>query len=716
MPSDLFAQLKTGVPREQLANLSQQTRTNAAVTLSLAAIILVFVQSQHPIPWLYAWALLQATLVFLTLYRFQRPSAPLIDTPNSEAHLSKRGLRSAVLYAVVSGVLWGSLTLFLPYLPAHLQVLLMLAIGGMAAGAAITLSAVIQVSLSFILSACVPLIIYHLIVATPISYVFALIFGIFAAAMIGTSFIVFRTVTSLRHSEEKYSYLLNAIPDPLTLHKDNRPIFMNQAAIQTFGYDWETTQLMTVKDFIIPEDHPIVDRRREQMLAGQTPPTEELRCRKADGTELTIEVHGFLTTFENEQAQLVIYRDVTERKKKDDQMEEYRQQLESRYKNQSIELKSSEAQLRQAQRMEAVGQLAGGIAHDFNNILTAILGYSELILEEMDRNDPWRNQVQQINNSGERASLLTSQLLAFSRKQILQPKVISITSIFLNIQDMLHRVIGEHIDLNFHSITAESSVFADPGQMEQVIMNLVINAQDAISHGGSIDVTVSSAKLPDHAASPYDLAAGEYVMLTVADNGEGMDEETQNHIFEPFYTTKSQGKGTGLGLSTVFGIVKQSNGGVLVKSQPDEGTEFKVCFPLVSSATEVVVDALTSFSRGGSETILIVEDDQVIGELLNEALTRFGYSVIIKDDCDEALAFLDSYTDPVDLLITDIVMPKMNGLDLAALVVKSRPSISVLYVSGYDQQLIAQDLHGRFLQKPLGLKSLSEKIREILES
>lgn len=715
MRSDLFLQFKAGVPREQVARLSEQTRTNAAVTLILVAIILIFVQSQHPLPWLNAWALLHATLVLLMLYRFRRSSPAKRDIPNSETKTSKRGLRAAVLYAGISGGLWGSLALFLPDLPMHLQVLLMLAIGGVSAGATATLSAVIQVSITFILCACLPLITYQLMLATPVSYALALIFTVNTGAMISTSFIVFRTVTSLRHSEERYRNLLNGIPDPITMHKDNRLIFMNQAALQLFGYDWEAAQQMMVKDFIIPDDHHIMDRRRSLMLAGESPPAEELRCIKSDGSIITIEAHGYLTMFANEKTQLAIYRDVTERKKNDDQMEEYRHKLERRYENQSIELKDSETQLRQAQRMEAVGQLAGGIAHDFNNILTVILGYSELILEKMDKSDPWLSQIEQINYSGERASLLTSQLLAFSRKQILQPKVMSITSVFLNIQEMLHRIIGEHINLEFHSPPEVSNVCADPGQIEQVIMNLVINAQDALAHGGSINVGVSNVILQDQAASAFDLAAGEYVMLTVSDNGKGMDKETQNHIFEPFFTTKIQGEGTGLGLSTVFGIVKQSDGGIMVRSRPGKGTEFSVCFPVEPLAIDLVAEKPFGASRNGNETIMIVEDDRVIGELLDTALTELGYSVIVKDDCDDALAFLDSCADPIDLLITDIVMPKMNGLELAARVVKARPNISVLYVSGYDQQLIAENLHGRFLQKPLGIKDLSEKIREILD-
>ena len=376
-----------------------------------------------------------------------------------------------------------------------------------------------------------------------------------------------------------------------------------------------------------------------------------------------------------------------------------------------------EEQLRQAQKMEAVGRLAGGVAHDFNNLLTAIMGYSDFLLMKMEQNDPSRQHVEEIKKAGERAASLTRQLLAFSRKQVLQPKVLDLNSVVADINKMLGRLIGEDIELKTSTDLRLGRVKADPGQIEQVIMNLVVNARDAMPGGGRLVIETANV---DFDEADTQLPAGSYVMLAVSDTGYGMDKEIQSRIFEPFFTTKEQGKGTGLGLSTVYGIVSQSGGEIRVESQPGCGTSVKVFLPRVDEPVEVAGDISTLDQQmPAAETILLVEDEDTVRRLVREVLTMNGYRVLEAADGKDALQKCSLHGGPIHLMVTDVVMPQMGGRELAERMAEIRPATKVLYVSGHTEDAIVHhgvsDQEMNFLQKPFAPAALISKVREVLE-
>ncbi|HMH01090.1 MAG TPA: ATP-binding protein [Terriglobales bacterium] len=382
----------------------------------------------------------------------------------------------------------------------------------------------------------------------------------------------------------------------------------------------------------------------------------------------------------------------------------------------------NQEQLRQAQKMEAVGRLAGGVAHDFNNLLTVINGSSELALRKLDAASSLRRYLISIKDAGDRAAALTSQLLAFSRKQILQPEVIKLNTIVANIDKMLKRLIGEDVDLLTVLEPALGSVLADPGQVEQILMNLAVNARDAMPKGGKLTIQTANVDLDEEYARTHnEVRPGSYVMLAVSDTGEGMSVATKDRIFEPFYTTKAAGKGTGLGLSTVYGIVKQTGGHIWVYSEVGRGTTFKVYLP--SLAQEAEVPRLSPEPRElprGSETVLLVEDDDMVRGTAKEILLMGGYEVLEASRGQEALAVAKDFAGPIHLMVTDVVMPEMNGPDLAVRMEKSFPLLKVLYMSGYTDEAIVH--HGvldegvAFLEKPFTPNALSRKVREVLDA
>ncbi len=384
--------------------------------------------------------------------------------------------------------------------------------------------------------------------------------------------------------------------------------------------------------------------------------------------------------------------------------------------------KNQSEQLRQAQKLESVGRLAGGIAHDFNNMLTAINGYSGLILRQLNADDSIRPKIEEIKKAGDRSAALTNQLLAFSRQQILKPKVLDINEVIIDTSKMLQRLIGEDVHFSFSPGHKIDRIEVDPGQLTQVIMNLTVNARDAMPEGGSLIIETTNVYLDEnYAASHVPTKPGAYVMMAVSDTGSGMNKETLKHIFEPFYTTKEVGKGTGLGLATVYGIVKQSGALIWVYSEVGQGTTFKIYFPRVieeGKADETVGKAENM--PVGTETILLVEDEETVRSLGREVLESCGYRVIEAQNGVEALEICRNSELKIDLLLTDVVMPKMGGRELGEKLIEIYPGIRRLYMSGYTDDavirrgMIAEDMN--FIQKPFTLELLAQKVRKVLDT
>ena len=399
-----------------------------------------------------------------------------------------------------------------------------------------------------------------------------------------------------------------------------------------------------------------------------------------------------------------IMSDITERKRAEEEMAVLQEQL------------------RQSQKMEAIGQLAGGVAHDFNNLLTVIHGYSELILKSLDENSRLRQDVREIMHASERASSLTGQLLAFSRKQVLQPKVLDLNAHVFDMDKMLRRMIGENIELMTLLAKDLGRTKADPGQVEQVILNLAVNARDAMLTGGKLTIETANIELDEnYARSHIGVTPGHYVMLSVSDTGVGIAREVKERIFEPFFTTKEKGKGTGLGLSTVYGIIQQSGGNIWVYSEPGLGTTFKIYLPRIEEDTESLKpSAVSTKSLQGSETILLVEDEEMVRKLACTILQKNGYKVLEAPNGEEALRIVQGQNgNPIQLMVTDVVMPGMSGCQLADRLERLRPEMKVLYISGYTDNAIVH--HGvlekgmNYIQKPFTVEELARKVREVLD-
>jgi PAS domain S-box-containing protein len=379
-----------------------------------------------------------------------------------------------------------------------------------------------------------------------------------------------------------------------------------------------------------------------------------------------------------------------------------------------------ELQLTQAQKMEAIGRLAGGVAHDFNNVITVVSGYGHMLLDGLKDNPDLQEAAEEVLKASDRAAALANQLLTFSRRQVIQPKVLNLSALARDMQRMLERLIGEDIDLQVVARPEVGLVRADLGQIEQVLMNLVVNARDAMPQGGRLTVETDNATLDENYSRTHPgVAAGDYAMLAVSDTGTGMNPEVRSHIFEPFFTTKERGKGTGLGLSIVYGIVKQHGGDIWVYSEPGKGTTFKIYLPQTASgAASADVDS-ASPPVCGSETVLLVEDEAGVRKLVRGILEQHGYSVLEAESGQQALDLEAGHEGPIDLLLTDVVMPEMSGRAVAEALTLARPEMKVLYLSGYTDHVVVDRgvlaAGARFLQKPFSPEALTRKIREVLD-
>jgi PAS domain S-box-containing protein len=507
-----------------------------------------------------------------------------------------------------------------------------------------------------------------------------------------------RVETALRNTSDTLSALIQASPLAIFAFDPAAKLTSwNDAAQRLFG--WKVSEVLGHPlPAIAPEQLPEFRECHRAVLEGRSFLDLEVRWQKRDGTSVTLSLalaplYGGVSEV---RGVIALAADLTERKR-------------------------LESQLRQSQKMEAIGQLAGGVAHDFNNLLTAIMGYTDLLLKSVPLDDPKHDDLLEIDRAAARATELTQQLLAFSRRQLLQPTLLDLNAVLGDTMRMLGRLLGEHIELTILPEPGLGVVKADRGQIGQVIMNLAVNARDAMEAGGKLTLETRNVRLDrDYTSQHPGATEGEFVMLAVTDTGVGMDPAVQARIFEPFFTTKERGKGTGLGLSTVYGIVKQSGGTIYVYSEPQRGTTFKIYLPRVMAPAPVEPQVVPSMAKvRGSETVLVVEDEAGVRSLTCRVLQTYGYRVLEAENAGEALLIAEQHPLPIDLLLTDVVLPRMSGRALSERLVRTRPGLRVLHMSGYTDASIVQ--HGvlepgtAFIQKPFTPAGLAEKVRAVLE-
>ncbi len=511
---------------------------------------------------------------------------------------------------------------------------------------------------------------------------------------------IFRIHHELVRREELFRLISENAADMIAVvDGDGKRLYNSPAYERILGYTTEELQSTSSLDQIHPDDRNLVEEAAREARTGGVGRTIQYRMRHKNGAWHILEsgASGVLNAHGQVEKLIIVNRDVTARR-------------------------SLEDQFRQAQKMEAVGRLSGGVAHDFNNLLGVIIGYAEFLQEQLDPENTLRSSVDEILNAGKRAAALTRQLLAFSRQQVLDPKVIDLNGAVSDMEKLLRRLIGEDVELSTRLASDMGRVKADQGQLEQVVMNLAVNARDAMPQGGTLIIATENMVMDDTFVRryPYPVQPGPYVCLSVTDSGIGMDAETKARAFEPFFTTKEKGKGTGLGLSTVYGVVKQSGGYIDIFSSPGAGTTFKIYLPRIDEAVNLPTPgqgAAGSFE--GKETILLAEDEASLRRLTRTTLEQSGYKVLEAKDGVEALAVSQACNLPIDLLLTDIVMPGMGGLALAQELSRRRPEMRVVYMSGYTGQGVGGqgpiDPGSDFLSKPFTRVVLARKIREALD-
>jgi len=507
-----------------------------------------------------------------------------------------------------------------------------------------------------------------------------------------------RTEEALRQSEERYRTLFESNPQPMWVYDIGTLAFLavNQAAVRHYGYSPAEFFAMKIADLRPAEDLPHLQEHLNNIEAEASGAAIWQHLKK-DGSAIDVEILWHEIIFDGHAARLVLATDITERKLLEDQ-------------------------LRQAQKMEAIGRLAGGVAHDFNNLLTAIIGYSQLMLGRMGNDSQMRKELEEIYKAGTRAASLTSQLLAFSRKQVIQPVSLNLNAVVVDMGKMLRRLIGEDIELQLALADDLDCVKADAGQMQQVVMNLAVNARDAMPAGGRLTIATVNIDLDEaFTRKRPTVTPGAYVGLRVSDTGCGIDEEIQSRIFEPFFTTKEMGKGTGLGLSTIHGIITQSGGYVWFDSEPGNGTTFEIYLPRIDEREEQrKISGSTSEILHGTETILLVEDEEAVRRLARSILEAHGYRVLEAPSCEDALAMAMTHQGSLDLLVTDVVMPQMSGRELAEQLARRCPEVKVLFISGYTDDAIVRTgvlkSGMAFLQKPFVPDAFARKVREVLNA
>jgi PAS domain S-box-containing protein len=503
---------------------------------------------------------------------------------------------------------------------------------------------------------------------------------------------------ALRQSEERFQELFENAKDIIfTLDLEGNLNSLNQSAVDVMGWSKDEALKLNIKNLVAPEHHNLC-RQMMQRIVNEEPLQQfEITLIRKDGKKILLDTSARLIQSDGRKTGVQgIARDVTERR-------------------------HLENMVRQSQKLDAIGRLSGGLAHDFNNLLCVISGHTELLSERLEAQHQGTKNLIQIKKAVDSASALVRQLLAFSRKQVISPQILDLNTIVVEVEKLLGRLIGDHIEFSYSLHPALSRVRVDPIQVEQIIVNLVLNARDAMPQGGKISIETGNADIGEGFSSKgAHVPPGKYVVLVVSDNGSGMDEHTQNRIFEPFYTTKELGKGTGLGLATVYGIVKQSGGTIWVYSEPGQGSTFKIYFPRVEGrpADRSSRNALSE-NYHGTETVLLVENAEPLRALAKEFLKSNGYAVLDAENGNEAIRIAKAYGGPIHLLLTDVIMPQMGGKHLAEQLASLRPATKVLYMSGYSDDGIARTgisvTERAFLEKPFTRDILLRKVRRLLD-